>query len=112
MERKREVHILIGAIISWILINTPGGPLFGGGVTGLLEGKNPLSNFASGMIVGVSSSIAFVVFSFGVEMIQQNRVDVWEILYPLIDKTIVTIILAIIGTIIGGYVRNELGNKE
>lgn len=109
MERKRKVHILIGAIISWILINAPGGPLFGGGVTGLLEGKNPSSNLASGMIVGMLSSITFVVFSIGVEMIQQNRVDVWRILYPLIDKTIIAIILAIIGTIIGGYVRNELG---
>ena len=60
------------------------------------------------MIVGALASISFVLFSIGVEMIQQNVDSVWRILYPLIDQSISTIMIAIMGTIIGGYVRNEL----
>lgn len=113
MNRKTKEHVVVGAIVSFVFVNLPGGPLLGGGVAGYLEDADLRAGARVGGLAGVVALAVSVALSVGGTPISEaTDHGITHFLWiglgsPALDGLLPLVVLPLVGGGIGAYIRRE-----
>lgn len=113
MNQSTKEHLVVGAIVSLVFVNLPGGPFLGGGLAGYLEGTDRRSGARVGVLAGAVALLVRSAFSLWETPLQEATDHgiahfLWTGLgTPALQGIVPLLVLPLVGGAVGAYVRHE-----